>query len=267
VPAFLDRLPRVTSLLEFAGSTNRRRAVETNLDRILAWRGDPPWERERLARAIFESYHRFFLEYLSQRTADFRFHGMERLYEALATGSGAVITAPHVGNWELGGLAVARLGFRVHVVTGVQFHRSVTGLARRLKEQASIRVSTPLDGFAPLTRTLREGGLVVLLADGDVFLRSLPVELFGATVAFPAGPALLARRASAPLVFAHAERRPNGEHHVFFDGLERPRPDLPLREDLMRLTRLAAASTERAIAEHLDQWCVFRPLFRTPRAA
>ena len=269
-----DRLPRVTSRLEFACSTNRRRAVERNLETVMAWRGDSPRDRQRLAHAIFESYHRFLVEYLSQRALDgdaldarFRFHGMERLYEALAPGRGAVIAAPHVGNWELGGLAMARLGFRVHVVTGIQFHRRVTGLARRLKESARIRVSSPLDGFVPLLRTLREGGLVVLLTDGDIYVRSLPVELFGARVAFPVGPALLARRALAPMVFAHTERRPDVPHHVFFDGLERPRPDLPLREDLLRLTLLAANAQERAIAEHLDQWCLFRPLFRESDAA
>jgi lauroyl/myristoyl acyltransferase len=276
-PEALDRLTRITARLDYSASRNRRAALRGNLDRILAWRGDRPpvrAARERLARAAFESYHRFAREYLEQRALDpaaldarFRFHGMERLYDALSDGRGAVISAPHVGNWELGGLAMARLGFRVHVVTGVQFHPNVTGLARRLKERARIRVSSPLDGFVPLVRTLREGGLVVLLTDGDIYVRSLPVQLFGQTVAFPAGPALLARRAGAPMVFAHTERRADVPHHVFFDGVERPRPDLPLRDDLRRLTALAARALERAIAEHLDQWCLFRPFFRTSDAA
>ena len=266
-----DSLVRLTSGLDYALAAGRRRAVQSNLDRILG-PGRP--DRDRTARAIFESYHRFVLEYLAQRTLDaraletrFRFQGMENLYAALARGRGAVLSAPHVGNWELGGLAIARLGFRVHVVTGVQFHTRLTGLARLLKERERIRVSTPRDGFRPLLRTLRDSGLVVLLTDGDVFVRSLTTEFFGRPVRFPVGPALLVRRSGAALLFAHAARRPEGGHRVLFDGFELPRPDLPLREDLLRLTRLIAAAQERIIAAHLDQWCVFRPLFAERDAA
>ena len=134
-------LVRATSGLEYTLSGTRRRAVQSNLGRIL---GTGP-DRDRTARAIFESYHRFVLEYLAQRAVDaraldthFRFHGMETLYAALARGRGAVVSAPHVGNWELGGLAMARLGFPVHVVTGVQFHARPLLLLRSLVSLCSL---------------------------------------------------------------------------------------------------------------------------------
>ena len=246
--------------------------MESNLGWIL--RNIPSRDLDRTARSIFESYHRFLLEYLAQQGLDsraldarFRFQGMETLYAALARGKGAVVSAPHVGNWELAGLATARLGFRVHVVTGVQFHPRLTGSARRLKERERMLVSTPGDGFAPLLRTLREKGLVVLLTDGDVFVRSVETLFFGRRVRFPVGPALLARRSGASVVHAHAERGLDGGHRVVFDGFEVPRPELPLREDVARLTRRIAEAQERTITSHLDQWCVFRPLFQDRDAA
>ena len=267
-----DSLARGTAGVAFSIPSERRRAVESNLAWILG-HADPRC-RHRSALAIFQSYHRFLLEYLAQRSLDsraidarFRFDGMETLYTALARGRGAVISAPHVGNWELAGLAVARLGFRVHVVTGVQFHTRLTGAARRIKERERILVSTPRDGFRPLLRTLRQSGLVVLLTDGDVFTRSLETDFFGRRVAFPVGPALLARRSGAALIHAHAARSPEGGHRVVFEGFELPRPELPLREDLARLTRRIAEAQERAIIAHLDQWCVFRPLFAERHAA
>ena len=254
--------------MAFSFPSERRRAVESNLDRIQG-QADPG-----TALAIFQSYHRFLLEYLAQRSLDaraidthFRFRGMETLYAALERGRGAVVSAPHVGNWELAGLATARLGFRVHVVTGVQFHRRLTGLARLAKEKQRILVSTPDDGFRPLLRTLRESGLVVLLTDGDVFTRSLPTEFFGRRVPFPVGPALLARRSGAAVVHAHAERHPDGDHSVVFDGYDVPRAELPLREDLARMTQRIADAQERTIAAFLDQWCVFRPIFEERDAA
>jgi len=265
----IHSLARATSSLEFAFSSKRRKAVESNV----AWitesgrlpESAPPVRHT--ARAIFESYHRFLLEYLSQRSLGasaldlkFRFEGMELLYQALSRGRGAVVAAPHVGNWELAGIALARLGHRVHVVTGVQFHPRLTGAARALKGRERILVSTPEEGFRPLLGTLREGGIVVLLADGDVFVRSLETEFFGHRVPLPVGPALLARRAKAPILFAHAERRA-ACHVVSFDGVEVPDPTLPVKEDLLRLTRRVAEHQECTIAAHLDTWCIFRPLF------
>ena len=273
----IDSLSRATAGLEFAFSSKRRQAVESNV----AWitesgrlPGNAP-SVHRTARAIFESYHRFLLEYLSQRSLDaraldtkFRFEGMELLYEALSLGRGAVVAAPHVGNWELAGIAMARLGHRVHVVTGVQFHPRLTGAARALKGRERILVSTPEEGFRPLLGTLREGGIVVLLTDGDVFVRSLETEFFGRRVPLPVGPALLARRAKAPILFAHAERRlQRAGHLVSFDGVALPDPALTVKEDLLRLTRRVAEHQECTIAAHLDTWCIFRPLFAESHAA
>jgi len=271
-PRAARSLARATSGLHFAFPSRRRRAVRSNLESILGSRD--PRALDRTARLIFESYHRFVLEFLAQRSLDaealdtrFRFRGMEVLYRALARGRGAVVSAPHVGNWELAGLAVARLGFRVHVVTGIQFHARLTGLARDLKERERIQVSTPRDGFRPLLRTLERSGLVVLLTDGDVYRRSIHTDFFGRRVPFPAGPALLARRSGASLLFAHAERLRGGRHRVVFEGFEVPRPDLARDQDLERLTRLMAGAQERAISAHLTQWCVFRPFFAESDAA
>ena len=266
-----DSLARATGRVEFAFPSKRRRAVLANLESIARsgrLTDERPGALHRTARSIFENYHRFVLEYLAQRSIDshaldtrFRFHGMETLYGALARGRGAVVSAPHVGNWEFAGIALARLGFRVHVVTGVQFHARFTGSARLLKERERILVSTPREGFRPLLRTLERSGIVVLLTDGDVFARSLTTEFFGHPVPFPVGPALLARRSGAPLLFAHAERRGADGHVIAFDGTVLPEPALPLREDLRRLTRHAAEAQERTIATHLDQWCIFRSVF------
>lgn len=278
VPQFaLVSLARATARLEYSVSVMRRRAVVSNLE-VIARGGHPALtgarELDSTARSIFESYHRFLLEYLAQRSLDsdaldtrFRFRGMECAYHALAGGRGAVICAPHLGNWELAGIALSRLGFRVHVVTGVQFHRRWARVARAMKARERILVSTPEEGYAPLLTTLRRGGLVVLLTDGDVYARSLGASFFGRTVPFPIGPALLTRRARAPLLHAHAERGSCGRHIVSFDGVEHSDPMISLEEDVCRITRRVAEAQERAIAAHVGQWCIFRPVFGNADAA
>ena len=80
--------------------------------------------RERTARRMFESLPLSWIEYFAEARADGggrspSFRGAELLYRALVRGRGAVIAAPHLGSWELAGLALARLGLEVHAVSGV----------------------------------------------------------------------------------------------------------------------------------------------------
>jgi len=265
-PALRASIAALLAEIDAVVSPSRRDGLLRNLEAIGAW-GHPvlatPAARRTAARSVFRAYHRGFLEYLSHRraeAADTRFQGAEKLYRALTPARGAVVTAPHVGNWELAALALARLGFRVHVVTGLQYHASLAGAVRAAKESARIEVSTPEDGFLPLLATLRAGGMVLLLADGDVYARGVPARLFGASVELPPGPALLARRAGAPVVHAHAIRERDGSHRIVFDSTDHPDRSLTVADDVARLTEGVARSLERAIAANVTQWCIFRPL-------
>lgn len=288
-PSASRAFARVLSSIEYVWCSRRRRAVLENLAMIGA-AGHAALERtedrRRIARAIFENYQRFLLEFLGQTRAfapgagsPVRFACAETLYGAVAAGRGAVFVAPHVGNWEWGALALARLGFRVHAVTGVQLSPTLAPAVRALKERQGIEVHTPLDGFRPLVAALRRGGVVLLLTDGDVHARSIHVPFFGRTVPYPIGPALLARRSGAPIVHAHARRTAAGTIVVSIDGVDAADRSLPLDRDVTRLTRRIAAVQEETIARHVAQWCIFRPLFgadseaadaraeRSPRAA
>jgi KDO2-lipid IV(A) lauroyltransferase len=221
---------------------------------------------------MFENLQLSWIEYLAghpdRRDAPaIEFRGAEFLYRALERGRGAVLAASHLGGWELAGSAFARLGLTVHVVSGIQLHPLVAREMREWKRREGIHVHTPREGFGPLVQALREGGIVVLLVDGDVYSRSLPATFFGRNVPFPAGPAILARRVGVPILHAHAARGQDGRHRVSFDGMDEPDPSLPVRQDLLRLTALVARSQERNIAEHVAQWCIFRPLWSTADAA
>lgn len=262
--------------LDSASSASRRQGLRHNLAAI-ALGGHPRLCSEALRRDaerdVFRSYHRGCLDYLAQRRGVSgprgvpRFTGAERLYRALASGRGAVVTVPHLGNWELAGLTMARLGFQIHVVTGVQFHAAVSRAVRAAKEADRIAVSTPEDGFMPLLRTLRRGGLVVLLADGDVFARGETFLFFGAPAEFPLGPALLSRRAGAPLVHAYAIRERDRGQRIVFESVDYPDPTCPVAEDVTRLTEGVVRALERAVAANVSQWCIFRPLVGTASEA
>jgi KDO2-lipid IV(A) lauroyltransferase len=261
---------RLWAGVQLRWDSRRRQALWANLAQIDATgrsEAARPESRRETARSMLASGCLSWLDYFAARAqakparTEIRFRGTELLYRALAPGRGLVLTLPHLGSWEVTGLEAARLGFRIHVVTGVQIHPLLNGAVRALKESDRIRVSTPEDGFRPLLRTLREGGVVVLLVDGDIRTRTIEAPFFGRATRFPVGPALLARRARAPLLHGHALRRSDGTHELSFDALDEADPRLPVQRDLARLTASMAEAQERNIARHLTQWCIYRPLW------
>ena len=132
-------------------------------------------------------------------------HDEHLLSDALASGRGAVVALPHMGNWDHAG-AWATLA-----------HSPVVTVAERLKPEdlyekfLAFRRSLgmdviPLTGGDPpfpyLAERLGQGGLVALLGDRDLGKGGVPVTFFGARAKMPAGPAALAVDTGAVLLAA-----------------------------------------------------------------
>jgi KDO2-lipid IV(A) lauroyltransferase len=95
--------------------------------------------------------------------------------------------------------------------------------------------------------------------DGDRFRTGVPVSIGGRAASLPAGPARLAIRHGAALVFGVCLRMRDGRH------VGRVIREIPLDSrdsgGLERATRELARLLEEAIREHPEQWIVFREMF------
>ena len=101
---------------------------------------------------------------------------------------------------------------------------------------------------------------MILLADGDVYTRGETHRFFGAPAEFPIGPALLARRAAVPIVHAYTVRESGGGDRIVFESTDRPDFSRRVGEDVSRMTEGVVRALERAVAAHVTQWSIFRPL-------
>jgi KDO2-lipid IV(A) lauroyltransferase len=241
---------------------SRRHAALANLAVILprATRR----ERLRVVRGMMRSYNRMMFEFfrlphvgrqeLLERVAVV---GREHLDRALARGKGVVICCTHVGNWELAGVVLAHWGYALNAVAGVQLNRWLTPAVRETRSELAIRTVAPEDGFRKLLRGLERNELVALMVDGDIYRHGTPVELFGRETRFPAGPGVLAQRAGASILTGFCERTAPGRFRIVMD----PPLEPAAFPDTAALHAAVAAAAERHIRGHLDQWCIFRPLW------
>ncbi len=184
-----------------------------------------------------------------------RFDGLEHLRAALEAGRGALLLVPHMGNFELGAMALPLLGFEVAGVARpmrnpliwrqVSQQRTRTGGALIQQRQAAPQI----------LRALRQGSVVVLLNDQYVRgTREVFVPFFGVRCSTAAGVALFALRTGAPVLPAYMVRDAP-DHHVctLCPPLNVPRSGDTTR-DLEEATSAYNRAYEDIIRRHPEQY-------------
>jgi lauroyl/myristoyl acyltransferase len=227
-------------------------------------------ERVKIARHMMKSYNRMMFEFfrlphLSREDLlrSVEVEGREHLEQAVARGRGTIITCVHVGNWELAAVVLAHWGYTLHAVAGVQLNRWLSPAVRETKSELAIHTVSPEDGYRKLLRALEHNDLVALMVDGDIYSHGVPVELFGRETRFPSGPGVLAQRTGALVVCGCCTRVRPGRFRITIE----PPLDPAAFPSAAALHAEIAATSERHIRAHLDQWCIFRPLWEPQPAA
>jgi lauroyl/myristoyl acyltransferase len=221
-------------------------------------------DRSRIARRMMRSYNRMMFEFFrlphlsrEELVASVEVVGKEHLEQAVSRGRGVILASSHIGNWELGGVMIAQMGYTLHAVAGVQLGRWLSGAVRDTKSEMSLHTVSPEDGFRKLLRALEHNDLVALVVDGDIYNHGVEVEFFGRPYNFPAGPGVLAQRTGALVICGYGERVRPGRFRIVFEKPLDP-ADFPT---VAALNQAVAGKIERHIREHLDQWCIFRPMW------
>jgi len=131
--------------------------------------------------------------------------GKEYLDEALAKGHGAILISPHLGNWELGGLGLAEMGYPVNVLTFREPDERVNELRERVRNERGIRfIYVDRDDTSPLAiieavNALRRNEILALLGDRDGSSHTASMDFFGMKTDIPLGAAYLALASGAPV--------------------------------------------------------------------
>jgi len=194
----------------------------------------------------------------------------EPLEAALAAGSGAILISPHLGTWELGGLGLADLGYRVNVLTYREPDEQVNEQRRQVREERGIGVIyVDRDDTSPLAiieavNALRRNEIVCLIGDRDGSSNTVNVPFFGRLTALPAGAAHLALATGAPVIPVFVLLEDDGryatlmEEAIFFSARHGHNREVVQQG----MTRLAAVF-ERYIRQYPDQWYNFFTFWTT----
>ena len=185
------------------------------------------------------------------------------LDDALAAGTGAILVSAHLGNWELGGLGLADLGYPVNVLTFREPDESVNEMREALRNDRGIRfIYVDRDDTSPLAiieavNALRPNEVLAILGDRDGSSNTIKLDFFGRQTNIPVGPAYLALASGAPVipVFVVSEHNSYAtimEDAIFFTGGHGKHGNA-VRSGLEQLIKVF----EKYISRYPDQWYNF----------
>ncbi|MBI3087589.1 MAG: lysophospholipid acyltransferase family protein [Candidatus Omnitrophica bacterium] len=237
-----------------------REAVRANLSLLLNRRlpADAPEIRE-----VFRQFAQYLLEFLSAHRArsSSRVEETAAVTAGLRPGQGAVILSAHLGNWELGAVALHRAGCRMSVVALPHGNPRVNEIFEGQRRRCGVEV-IPLAARGSTARCLqrlREGWLLGILGDREFGRNGIPVTFLDRVCLLPKGPALLSLRSGAPAVPVFVMRE--GPWRLRFH-VEPPIPPSLARgkaDPVQCLTQLYAQSIERMVRRFPTQWVMFQP--------
>jgi KDO2-lipid IV(A) lauroyltransferase len=184
-------------------------------------------------------------------------HEVEALLER-TPGQGVIYAIPHIGNWELAGLAIARLGVPLMTIVRRQKNLLVDAYLHRLRSETGVE-STYLDArpSVRIVHQLRRGKSLGILPDLQAKAHSVSVTFLGHPAQIPSGMATFARKAGVPVVPCYCSRV-GWSHHAWHVG-EPIHSDPALEEaaDQERITRYVMEHFDRIIGENPEQYFWF----------
>ena len=249
--------------IHFLQATKEREAVKENLKIILGDIDDK--ELDKLARAVFRNFAKYLVDFFRFSKIDndyikkfVKVEGLDNVDKALALGKGAIALSAHMGNWELGALVLAMLGYPLSAVVLTHRHEKVNDFFNRQRMRANI---TPVEIGMSLRNcyaTLKENRVLALLGDRDFTKSGMVMKLFGHDALIPKGPAAFSRRVGSALVPCFITREKDDTFRFRFEEPILPETGMDEESGMRKMTAKYLSILEEYIRKYPDQWYIFK---------
>ncbi len=192
-----------------------------------------------------------------QNKFTFHFDGEENLKEIASLKKGGMLLSAHIGNWDIAGHFLNKLGKRINIVMFdgekeqiKEYLDSVTGK----KSVNIIFIKDDLSHIYEISEAFKNNELVCMHADRFIEgNKTLTTEFLGEKARFPMGPFVLASKFKVPVSYVFAAKENNLHYHLFaskikdYSHLEK---GTVMQEMLVEF----ANEMEKKVKQYPEQW-------------
>jgi KDO2-lipid IV(A) lauroyltransferase len=197
----------------------------------------------------------FYIPWVDRRFVD-RFveiKGKKYIDRAFAQGKGVINVVGHFGNWELINPIYRVFNYPLTAVAYPQNNKLTNELINQYRTSSGAMIVSNEEPYKNLVEILRQGGLLLLVADQDAGGNGIFVDFLGKQASTAKGPAILALRTSAPIIITCLVRNGSGYQMIMSKPLELVKTG-NWKEDVLINTRLWCKVLEEYIYQYPDQW-------------
>jgi lauroyl/myristoyl acyltransferase len=192
------------------------------------------------------------------------FVGAETLWQAHERKQGVLLVTPHLGNWEVGGYALAARGIKLHVVTLSEPAPGLTEARANARARNGIETIVVGDdpfGFVPIVKLLQGGAVMAILPDRPRESSRVEVDFFGRPFYAAIAIADLARASGCVVIPVFLPHTGKGYRIELQPPIEYEREELSTREARKGFTQRIMRSFEPFVRKYPDQWYHFIPIW------
>ncbi|MFC1804677.1 lysophospholipid acyltransferase family protein [Candidatus Omnitrophota bacterium] len=183
-----------------------------------------------------------------------KIENLQYIDQTLSRGKGAVILSAHLGNWELGGIAMGLAGYPISAVALEHKDKRVNDFFNSRREGRGMKVIPFSHAVRRCLTALRDNELVALVGDRDFNERGEEIDFFGKPTLFPRGPAAFALKTGAAIVPAFVMRNDDDTTTLRFE-----KPIIPDgTNDVRTVIEQYKPIIENQIRRYPQQWFMFR---------
>lgn len=220
---------------------------------------------KKISRRVFGNFCKYLVDFFrfplindEYIRTKIKIDGREHLDAALKKGHGVILVSAHIGNWELGGGILAKLGYNISAVTLQHKHKNVDDFFASRRGVLGMK-SIPFGGaLRRCFKCLTDNCTLALVGDRDYFDNGVQVPFFKKKTIIPKGPAVLSLRFGSPIIPTFMIRN---EDDTFTLKLGPTIVYTSLGDkdkDIRNLTLIYLRTLEDIIKQYPAQWYVFR---------
>lgn len=240
-----------------------RRIARENLKVIFPQKTEREIHRVRIR--MFRNFAKYLVDFFRFEKLDpdfikknIRIENIRYFDEAIGKGKGVIALTAHIGNWELGGVVIALLGYPFWAVALPHKDKRVDDFFNSQRESKGVHVIPLGKAVRSCLKVLEENKMVALAGDRDFTETGIVFDFFGRDAFFPEGPAAFSLKTGATIVPGFMLRN---HDDTFTLRIEKPidyAPSGDKEKDLREIISRYIVIFEDYIRKYPDQWYMFR---------
>ncbi len=241
-----------------------REAVYSNLKVVMGGSYDDKKLRS-MTKKVFINFAKYLVDFFRFSIMDAEYikkfvkvEGLSYIDAARSKGKGVILLSAHIGNWELGGLVMARLRSPVSAVVLAHKNKKINDFFTKQRLVANFKPIEIGMALRECFSVLKNNGLLALLGDRDFSKSGIHTEFFGKPALIPKGPAVFSCRLGSAIVPVFMIREQDDTFRLIIEKPIYPDGSTCEEESIKKIMKEYSAVIESFVGRYPDQWYMFR---------